>query len=38
VVGADLVRGWGGMVLLVDLQEGHSTTGTISRMGVPAQA
>jgi D-beta-D-heptose 7-phosphate kinase/D-beta-D-heptose 1-phosphate adenosyltransferase len=32
VVGADLVQSWGGTVLLVDLQEGHSTTGTIRRM------
>lgn len=35
VVGADLVQGWGGKVLLVDLREGHSTTGTIRRMAVP---
>jgi D-beta-D-heptose 7-phosphate kinase/D-beta-D-heptose 1-phosphate adenosyltransferase len=32
VVGADLVQSWGGRVLLVDLQPGHSTTGTIRRM------
>jgi D-beta-D-heptose 7-phosphate kinase/D-beta-D-heptose 1-phosphate adenosyltransferase len=32
VVGADLVLGWGGRVLLVDLREGFSTTGTIRRM------
>lgn len=32
VVGADLVQGWGGGVLLVELQAGHSTTGTIKRM------
>jgi D-beta-D-heptose 7-phosphate kinase/D-beta-D-heptose 1-phosphate adenosyltransferase len=32
VVGADLVTGWGGRVLLVDLREGFSTTGTIRRM------
>lgn len=32
VVGADLVQGWGGRVLLVNLEEGHSTTGTIRRM------
>ena len=31
VVGADLVQGWGGIVLLVELQQGHSTTGTIRR-------
>lgn len=36
VVGGDLVRGWGGRVVLVDLQEGHSTTGTIRRMTGPA--
>jgi D-beta-D-heptose 7-phosphate kinase/D-beta-D-heptose 1-phosphate adenosyltransferase len=35
VVGADLVQGWGGHVLLVDLREGHSTTGTIQRMAAP---
>jgi D-beta-D-heptose 7-phosphate kinase/D-beta-D-heptose 1-phosphate adenosyltransferase len=32
VVGADLVQSWGGTVLLVELQAGHSTTGTIQRM------
>jgi D-beta-D-heptose 7-phosphate kinase/D-beta-D-heptose 1-phosphate adenosyltransferase len=32
VVGADLVIGWGGRVLLVDLREGFSTSGTIRRM------
>ncbi len=36
VVGGDLVQGWGGRVLLVTLREGHSTTGTIRRMTVPA--
>lgn len=36
VVGGDLVQGWGGQVLLVNLQEGHSTTGTIRRMTTPA--
>jgi D-beta-D-heptose 7-phosphate kinase/D-beta-D-heptose 1-phosphate adenosyltransferase len=35
VVGADLVRGWDGTVLLVELQPGHSTTGTIRRMTSP---
>ncbi len=35
VVGADLVQGWGGTVLLVDLEAGHSTTGTIRRMALP---
>ncbi|HVC62505.1 MAG TPA: D-glycero-beta-D-manno-heptose-7-phosphate kinase [Acetobacteraceae bacterium] len=38
VVGGDLVRGWGGRVLLVNLQQGHSTTGTIRRMTAPALA
>ena len=32
VVGADLVRGWGGQVVLVDIEQGHSTTETIRRM------
>ena len=32
VVGGDLVREWGGKVVLVTLREGHSTTGTIRRM------
>jgi D-beta-D-heptose 7-phosphate kinase/D-beta-D-heptose 1-phosphate adenosyltransferase len=36
VVGGDLVQGWGGRVLLVTLEEGHSTTGTIRRMLAPA--
>jgi D-beta-D-heptose 7-phosphate kinase/D-beta-D-heptose 1-phosphate adenosyltransferase len=36
VVGADLVQGWGGKVVLVTLREGHSTTGTIRRMTAPA--
>jgi D-beta-D-heptose 7-phosphate kinase / D-beta-D-heptose 1-phosphate adenosyltransferase len=35
VVGADRVQSWGGQVLLVRLQEGHSTTGTIRRMTTP---
>jgi D-beta-D-heptose 7-phosphate kinase / D-beta-D-heptose 1-phosphate adenosyltransferase len=38
VVGADLVQSWGGTVLLVDLEAGHSTTGTIRRMTDPAPA
>jgi D-beta-D-heptose 7-phosphate kinase/D-beta-D-heptose 1-phosphate adenosyltransferase len=38
VVGGDLVQGWGGRVLLVDLREGHSTTGTIRRMTAPGAA
>ena len=36
VVGADMVQSWGGTVLLVDLEAGHSTTGTIKRMTNPA--
>jgi len=32
VVGADLVRGWGGRVLLAELLPDHSTTATIARM------
>ncbi|HEY4042709.1 MAG TPA: D-glycero-beta-D-manno-heptose 1-phosphate adenylyltransferase [Rhodopila sp.] len=36
VVGGDLVRGWGGRVVLVTLREGHSTTRTIRRMTEPA--
>lgn len=33
VVGADIVKANGGSVLLVDLEEGHSTTATIERLG-----
>jgi D-beta-D-heptose 7-phosphate kinase/D-beta-D-heptose 1-phosphate adenosyltransferase len=32
VVGADLVRSWGGRVALADLVPGHSTTATLARM------
>ncbi len=32
VVGAELVRNWGGKVLLVDLLPGHSTTATVNRL------
>jgi D-beta-D-heptose 7-phosphate kinase/D-beta-D-heptose 1-phosphate adenosyltransferase len=38
VVGADLVQSWGGQVLLVELREGHSTSGTIRRMTAPGTA
>ena len=38
VVGAAEVQSWGGKVVLVDLQEGHSTTGTIRRMRTPEAA
>jgi D-beta-D-heptose 7-phosphate kinase / D-beta-D-heptose 1-phosphate adenosyltransferase len=34
VVGAAEVQSWGGKVVLVDLQQGHSTSGTIRRMQV----
>ncbi len=33
VVGGDLVKSWGGSVVLADLREGFSTTATIERMG-----
>ncbi|MEQ8667144.1 MAG: D-glycero-beta-D-manno-heptose-7-phosphate kinase [Rhodospirillales bacterium] len=32
VVGSDIVLGYGGRVVLADLEDGHSTTGTIARM------
>jgi len=32
VVGADLVKGWGGRILLADLMPGHSTTATVARL------
>jgi len=32
VVGADLVRSWGGEIRLIDLEAGHSTTATIERL------
>jgi D-beta-D-heptose 7-phosphate kinase/D-beta-D-heptose 1-phosphate adenosyltransferase len=32
VVGGSFVRGYGGKVVLVDLEPGHSTTATIARM------
>jgi len=35
VVGADLVQGWGGQVVLAELKPGHSTTDTIRRMNTP---
>jgi D-beta-D-heptose 7-phosphate kinase/D-beta-D-heptose 1-phosphate adenosyltransferase len=35
VVGADLVQGWGGKVVLANLVEGQSTTTTIARMKTP---
>jgi D-beta-D-heptose 7-phosphate kinase/D-beta-D-heptose 1-phosphate adenosyltransferase len=38
IVGAPDVQSWGGRVALVDLQQGHSTTGTIRRMRTPEAA
>jgi D-beta-D-heptose 7-phosphate kinase / D-beta-D-heptose 1-phosphate adenosyltransferase len=38
VVGADLVQDWGGIVVLVELQQGYSTSGTIKRMTAPTVA
>jgi D-beta-D-heptose 7-phosphate kinase/D-beta-D-heptose 1-phosphate adenosyltransferase len=32
VVGADLVRSWGGRVMLAELMPGHSTTATVERI------
>ena len=32
VVGTDFVQSYGGKVLLIDLEEGHSTTKTIERL------
>jgi len=32
VVGADVVQGYGGTVVLADYVDGHSTTRTVSRM------
>jgi D-beta-D-heptose 7-phosphate kinase/D-beta-D-heptose 1-phosphate adenosyltransferase len=32
VVGAGLVRSWGGRVILADLVPGHSTTATVERI------
>ncbi len=32
VVGAELVQGWGGQAVLVDIEAGHSTSNTIRRM------
>jgi D-beta-D-heptose 7-phosphate kinase/D-beta-D-heptose 1-phosphate adenosyltransferase len=38
VVGAELVEGWGGQVMLVKLVDGHSTTATIARLQTPKKA
>jgi D-beta-D-heptose 7-phosphate kinase/D-beta-D-heptose 1-phosphate adenosyltransferase len=32
VVGAELVQGWGGRVMLAELLPGHSTTATVARL------
>jgi D-beta-D-heptose 7-phosphate kinase/D-beta-D-heptose 1-phosphate adenosyltransferase len=32
VVGAEMVRSWGGKVALVDMVPGHSTTATVERI------
>jgi len=32
VVGGDVVKGYGGRVLLAEIKNGHSTTSTIERM------
>lgn len=37
VVGADLVQGYGGTVMLVELSPGHSTTAILKRIGTPPQ-
>jgi len=38
VVGADVVQGYGGRVLLAEILAGHSTTGTIARVGAGRRA
>lgn len=38
VVGGDLVKSWGGSVVLADLRPGFSTTATIERMGTTKDA
>jgi D-beta-D-heptose 7-phosphate kinase/D-beta-D-heptose 1-phosphate adenosyltransferase len=38
VVGADLVQGYGGQVLLADLKPEHSTTGLVNRLRRPGSA
>lgn len=35
IVGADLVKSWGGDVRIADFIEGHSTTATLARVGKP---
>ena len=32
VVGAELVQGWGGQIVLARLMDGHSTTATITKL------
>ncbi len=38
VVGADVVQGYGGRVMLAELLAGHSTTGTIARAGIKGRS
>jgi D-beta-D-heptose 7-phosphate kinase/D-beta-D-heptose 1-phosphate adenosyltransferase len=38
VVGGEFVQSYGGRVSLIDLEQGHSTTGIIKRMNTPAGA
>jgi len=38
VVGGDFVSTYGGKVSLIDLEQGHSTTGIIKRMNVQEKA
>ena len=38
VVGADIVQAHGGRVVLIDLEQGHSTTETIRRIGTASSA
>jgi D-beta-D-heptose 7-phosphate kinase/D-beta-D-heptose 1-phosphate adenosyltransferase len=33
VVGADIVKSYGGQILLAELSPGHSTTATIAKLG-----
>ena len=38
VVGAGIVQGYGGRVVLIDLEQGHSTSATIRRIGATSPA
>ena len=33
IVGAEMVQGWGGRVVMAKLVDGHSTTNTVRRIG-----